>query len=404
MITASTDADSPEGILRACRAIPAWEWMLAGLATLTALLLGLSRLSDPSLWHDELIHVFVAKGILDSGFPLLPSGNVFTEGTLYNYLLAGVVLLFGDGEAAVRTPSVIANAVNVLGTYFVVRRLLGAPTALVAAFALALSPWSLAWSRQARFYALQQTMFLATLYAVWRCGEAPDRRGIVQWGLGACGAYALGLLSGPHSVFFLAPIGVYAGLHVLRERRVRSRWFLMLAGVTLLGVVTVAGHALTLPQAEYDAIFKEAQIGGPPPDPSDRDQSDSLYYFRFFTNNLLCGVFFAWLVLNAAIGFNGVAGRLFNSRPLQYVGQISYGLYLVHNWMPKVIERLVGDIPRLELGLIVIPATFVVCILSWHFFEQPILRLRRRFAAVPAAAEPAGEGGASTKRRSGTTT
>ena len=125
---------------------------------------------------------------------------------------------------------------------------------------------------------------------------------------------------------------------------------------------------------------------------------------RFFTNNLLCGVFFAWLVLNAAIGFNGVAGRLFNSRPLQYVGQISYGLYLVHNWMPKVIERLVGDIPRLELGLIVIPATFVVCILSWHFFEQPILRLRRRFAAVPAAAEPAGEGGASTKRRSGTTT
>ena len=291
MITASTDADSPEGILRACRAIPAWEWMLAGLATLTALLLGLSRLSDPSLWHDELIHVFVAKGILDSGFPLLPSGNVFTEGTLYNYLLAGVVLLFGDGEAAVRTPSVIANAVNVLGTYFVVRRLLGAPTALVAAFALALSPWSLAWSRQARFYALQQTMFLATLYAVWRCGEAPDRRGIVQWGLGACGAYALGLLSGPHSVFFLAPIGVYAGLHVLRERRVRSRWFLMLAGVTLLGVVTVAGHALTLPQAEYDAIFKEAQIGGPPPDPSDRDQSDSLYYFRFFTNNLSTGYF-----------------------------------------------------------------------------------------------------------------
>ncbi|MCC6698205.1 MAG: glycosyltransferase family 39 protein [Candidatus Hydrogenedentes bacterium] len=301
MSTAPRDGDG--SILLSCRPVPAWEWMLAGLAVAIALVLGFSRLSWPSLWHDELIHVFVAKGIIGSGLPQLPSGRMFTEGTLYNYLLAGVMLLFGDGEAAVRAPSVIANALNVLGTYLVVRRILGAPTALVAAFALALSPWSVAWSRQARFYALQQTMYLATLYAVWRCGEAPDRGGIVRWGLGACGAYVVGLLSGPHSVFFLAPVGAYAGLHVLRERCVKSRWFLMAAAVVLLGVLTVTGHFLTLPQAEFDATFKDAQIGGSPPDPGDRDQSDRLYYFRFFTNNLSTGYFilacvgFVWMVV-----------------------------------------------------------------------------------------------------------
>lgn len=356
MSAASPDADS--SILSTCRSIPVWEWVLAGTAVLIALGLGLSRLSWPSLWHDELIHVFVAKGIIASGLPQLPSGRFFTEGTLYNYLLAGVMLLFGDGEAAVRAPSVFANALNVFGTYFVVRRLLGAPAALVAAFALALSPWSVAWSRQARFYALQQTMYLATLYAVWRCGEAPDRGGIVRWGLGACAAYVVGLLSGPHSVFFLAPVGVYAGLHVLRERRVKSRWPLMAVAVVLLGVLTVTAHYLTLPQAEFDATFKDAQIGGPPPDPGDRDQSDRYYYFRFFTNNLSTGYFilacagFVWmaikegrrgvfaalaflvpiLVLNFLIGYRRHR-FIFFAYPF-YVAAFSYALVRLAEFLP----------------------------------------------------------------------
>jgi peptidoglycan/LPS O-acetylase OafA/YrhL len=107
---------------------------------------------------------------------------------------------------------------------------------------------------------------------------------------------------------------------------------------------------------------------------------------RFFTNNLLCAVFFAWLVLNAAIGFNGWVGAVFNFKPLQYVGQISYGLYLVHNWMPKIVEKYAGNLPRIPFGIIVITATFAVCILSWHFLEKPILNLRRKFAEKRAAA------------------
>ena len=101
---------------------------------------------------------------------------------------------------------------------------------------------------------------------------------------------------------------------------------------------------------------------------------------RFFTNNLLCGVFFAWLVLNAGVGFKGWVGAIFNLKPLQYVGQISYGLYLVHNWMPKIVEKYAGNMPRIPFGILVVTATFAVCILSWHFLEKPILNLRHRFA------------------------
>jgi peptidoglycan/LPS O-acetylase OafA/YrhL len=107
---------------------------------------------------------------------------------------------------------------------------------------------------------------------------------------------------------------------------------------------------------------------------------------RFFTNNLLCGVFFAWLVLNAAVGFKGWIGAIFNLKPLQYVGQISYGLYLVHNWMPKIVEKYAGSMPRIPFGIIVVTATFAVCILSWHFLEKPILNLRQKYGEKHAAA------------------
>ncbi|GMV93543.1 MAG: hypothetical protein AMXMBFR82_33210 [Candidatus Hydrogenedentota bacterium] len=270
---------------------PTWERVAVALAALAALLLGFSNLAAPSLWHDELIHVFVAKGIPEHGLPLLLGGTVFTEGTLYNYLLALQILLFGDGEFSVRAPSVVFNAVNVLLTYVILRRLLGGPTAVVAAVGLALSPWSIAWARQARFYSLQQTFYLAMMYALWQTCEARGGKASIRWGATTVLAYLGGLLSGPHSVFFLGPAGAYVGLRFLYERKLKSRWTAMIAVVVIAGVLTLAGHFLTLPKAEFDAIFKEAQIGQPPPNPRDWDQADPLYYFRFFTNNLSTGYF-----------------------------------------------------------------------------------------------------------------
>jgi 4-amino-4-deoxy-L-arabinose transferase-like glycosyltransferase len=284
--------------------VSGWEWLAVSFAASATLVLGFSNLGGPSLWHDELIHVFVAKGILEHGLPLLLGGTVFTEGTLYNYLLALQILIFGDGEFAVRAPSVLFAALNVVLIYVLCRRLLGTPTAIVAAWALALSPWSIAWARQARFYTLQQTFFLVMLYALWRATEARGRKEMFWWGAATLLGYVGGLLSGPHSIFFLAPAGAYLGIRLLQARNLKSRWTLMLAVLGLAGILTLAGYFLTLPTAEYDAIFKEAQIGGKPPNPKDWDQSDSLYYFRFFTNNLSTGYF-----ILACIGIVWMAGR-----------------------------------------------------------------------------------------------
>jgi len=268
------------------------EMCAVGFAVLSTAALSFANLGGPSLWHDELIHLFVGKEILETGKPLLLSGRLFTNGTLFNYLLAGVIAIFGDGESAARSISAVFAVVNIVLTYRVLRPLIGGPAAALTVLLLAWSPWQLAWARQARFYMLHQTVYLATMLAVWRFGEASTPRGAVKWGAAVCVAYIAGLLAGPQTIFFLAPIGAYSACLWLRDRQLRSRWTALAVLCAVLGAATLAGYYVTLPKAEHDAIFAEAlQSGARPDDLIDHDQSDAFYYFRFYTLNLGSGFF-----------------------------------------------------------------------------------------------------------------
>jgi peptidoglycan/LPS O-acetylase OafA/YrhL len=111
---------------------------------------------------------------------------------------------------------------------------------------------------------------------------------------------------------------------------------------------------------------------------------------RYFTNDLLCGTFYAWLVLVGAIGVRGKLAPIFDSGVLQYIGRISYGLYLVHNWMPDIVAKLFGPLPKYQAAPLVLAGTFGICALSWQFFEKPIMGLKRYFgsAKLKKPAEP----------------
>jgi peptidoglycan/LPS O-acetylase OafA/YrhL len=110
------------------------------------------------------------------------------------------------------------------------------------------------------------------------------------------------------------------------------------------------------------------------------------------------GLFFLWVVAGAAVGGGGVAGSVLNSRGLQFIGKISYGIYVYHFNVPGLVrERLA---PRLGLTLSNHPwvnlllfgsVAILIAAASWQFFEQPINRLKRRFdyrsvgRTIPAA-------------------
>jgi len=263
------------------------EAVILAAAVCAAVLLGVINLGATSLWHDEAVQVHVAKNLLETGRPLLPSGHFHPVAPAYNALMAAFIGVFGDSERVVRLPAALLAGVNVLLTFLLVRPLLGRATALVAAVALALSPWNVAWSREARFYTMHQTSYLLTLITVWRMTEASSRRGRAGWAAGAAGAYLLGLGTSLHSVVFVAPVAAYAFLMAVYQRRFRSRWTAWCAGAVALGFATMVFYRLTLPKGDADAIFKAAGLGLQ----LGASNTPVLYYLDWLRQNLGTGFF-----------------------------------------------------------------------------------------------------------------
>lgn len=279
-----------------------WERVLVLAAMTLVFVLGTARLSAPSLWHDELVHVFVAKSITQTLQPRLPGGALYANANAYNYVLAGFIALLGDGEFAVRLPSALFAALNVLLTYVLVRKLLGRQTALVAAFMLAVSPWSVGWSREARFYAMQQSCYLLMLLLAWQALQAETPRRAVTSALGGSVAFATGVLTSIHSVLFLAPVAVYAALRAAWDRRLWSRWVLACVLIAVLGATALGLYFLLAPPVDRSTVFERSGVGGRTVlSEEDHVRSLRFYYLHWLNNNLSTGFLLLGLAGSMAV-------------------------------------------------------------------------------------------------------
>ncbi len=299
-----------------------WELGLAAVAALIALGLGLANIEKPSFWHDELVHLFVAKSIAETGVSALPSGTPYTNGTTYNYILAAVVKVWGATEGAARSPSAFFAACNVLLTFFCIRPLLGRSAALIAAFALALSPWSVAWSREARFYTLQQGLYLATVLAFWNATQSRTTRRAYGWGGGALAVYAAGLLTSFHSSLFLGGVGAFAGLMLLSERKGKSRWTVICLALAVAGAITVGAVTGLMNPLDRGTVVDRGGLGG---GIVDAERAVRTYYTHWLRLNLSTGFY-----LLALFGF---AAMIYRER--------SRGLYAaLAFWIPIAVLTL----------------------------------------------------------------
>ncbi len=233
-----------------------------GGAAIAALAFGAANLAGPSLWHDELVHVFVAQSIAETGRAALPSGEPYYNGTLFHLILAVAIKLFGAGEAVVRSPSVLLSALNVALTYWVLRPIAGRPVALIAAVGMALSPWNVAWARQARFYTLHQTLYLLHIGAFWRLTEAKSLRAAALPAIGAIAAFLLGVLTSYHALIFLAAPGAYAVGQAFAARRWKTRWTWILAGIALAGLTGIGLIDVLMNTVDRKAVIDNGGLGG----------------------------------------------------------------------------------------------------------------------------------------------
>jgi 4-amino-4-deoxy-L-arabinose transferase-like glycosyltransferase len=136
------------------------------LAVGVAALAPLGPLAANRFHHDEAVYSRWALDIA-SGRDIMVSGSPVDKPPLFLYLQALSFKLLGATETAARLPSLLATLGSVIILYHLGRRLFGRGTALLAAFLLAVSPYSILFAATAFTDPLMVTCVLAaTLAAV----------------------------------------------------------------------------------------------------------------------------------------------------------------------------------------------------------------------------------------------
>ena len=132
-------------------------WALLVAIALLGLALRLPHLSSRSLWLDEAYSAWFAAQPLHTLWTSVPLYE--THPPMYYTLLKGWTALFGQSEAALRAPSVLAGVVTVVLLALAGRALRAGPfgdrAALLAAFLLAINQGAVYHAQQARPYALE---------------------------------------------------------------------------------------------------------------------------------------------------------------------------------------------------------------------------------------------------------
>jgi uncharacterized membrane protein len=152
---------------------------LAGL-TLLAFLLRLASI-DQSLFQDEFWTYGVVTGNSLTGVVSDVFSGKGAEASVtppLHYLLAWVASQFGDPTIWIRVPSLILGTATVPAIYLLGRRIFGSAVGLLAAALLALSPFAIYYSTEARAYAT--LVFLVTLSTLALL-RALDRAGRGWW-------------------------------------------------------------------------------------------------------------------------------------------------------------------------------------------------------------------------------
>jgi mannosyltransferase len=214
------------------RAGRARQTIVLALILLLALWVRLRDLGRHSLWFDEAVTAWIAS----KPVPELIATVDYWERTppLHYLLVRAATLVLGDSERAARLPSVIAGVGSVWLVFLIGRRLFDWRAGAAAALLLAVSPYQVLYSQEARAYALMECLALASCCLFLRSLEESARW---RTRVGFSVVTALMLYAHLYSAFVIVAQNVYyAALWIARARPgLRpGRWALMQAGVVAL--------------------------------------------------------------------------------------------------------------------------------------------------------------------------
>jgi len=195
------------------------EWIALGLVVLTGLGLRLYGLTSYGIWFDEGYHIALVKlptigSMLDAVLSNPPSDP------LYVLVLRLWVDLFGHGDTAVRTLSVLIGAATLPAIYWLGRELGSRSAGLLGAALFAVSPYGVEFGQEAALYGLATlltTLALAQGIHFLRTG----RGGWLYLLLGVAAIYSHYVVAVILTLFVLFPFATR--LHTVPTKR----WLLL---------------------------------------------------------------------------------------------------------------------------------------------------------------------------------
>jgi 4-amino-4-deoxy-L-arabinose transferase-like glycosyltransferase len=208
-------------------------------------------LGDQSYWLDESFTVLVVDRDLSGMLDAIP--EVESTPPLY-YVLAWVwTQAFGVEEAGLRSLSAVFGTLTVPAAYLAARRLLSERAALVTALLVAVNPFLVWYSQEARAYALAILLATVSLHLAARAEQDRDPLSLAGWALAASAAVA----SHYFALFLVVVEAVWLLRTPVAARRTR-------AAVAAVAAVCVALVPLALEQRENGGAsgFREAALGG----------------------------------------------------------------------------------------------------------------------------------------------
>jgi uncharacterized membrane protein len=205
------------------------ELALVALFTALAAALRFYAIGDQSYWYDESYTVdLVGRGLGD-----MLSAIPETESTppLYYLLAWPWAQLFGDSETGLRSLSAVIGTATVPVAWSAARELLrNSRAALIAAALVAVNPYFVWYSQEARSYALLVFAAALTLLLLARALRDPSRRAVMLW----AGSAVLALLTHYFAGFLVVAEAVWLLYATRRRPALLASGTVALAGLALM--------------------------------------------------------------------------------------------------------------------------------------------------------------------------
>ena len=326
--------------------------ILAGILAVAAVL-RFTMLGAPSFSYDEIVVVAMARARWHDLLPMLRVGEFHPP--LYYLFMKAWADLAGVGETAFRFPSACFGLAAVGLTYALARRVASEPVSLLGALFVAVSPFHIMVSQEARMYALLGMLVMASTLAL--------TAGVERGGIGRWAAYAVASTLMVYTQYIGALVLLAHGVWVAAVERGRlARWMAAAAAAAAL-------YAPWIPSLWAQAFHLHGTLQSLGSAVTARDPGDLLGLIAFG------GSLF------------GMAGYLFPGT-LGPAGQFAVLLpFLVILWRGGA--ALASDRRRLAfLGLpplVAVAATFALALANHYYYPRWLSFLVPFYAAFLAA-------------------